>query len=73
MRKLDHQNIVKLRFFFYSSGDKVGAVVVCVVHCLECRQGWCCGSWCCVFCYIVILFDVMSQRYIVYTSDNKSC
>jgi len=23
MRKLDHDNIVKLRYFFYSSGDKV--------------------------------------------------
>jgi len=47
MRKLDHQNIVKLRFFFYSSGDKVGAVVVCVVYCLEWRQGLCCDSLCC--------------------------
>jgi len=28
MRKLDHQNIVKLRFFFYSSGDKVSLVAV---------------------------------------------
>lgn len=24
MRKLDHQNIVQLLYFFYSSGDKVG-------------------------------------------------
>ena len=23
MRKLDHQNIVRLRYFFYSSGEKV--------------------------------------------------
>ena len=23
MRKLEHQNIVKLKFFFYSSGEKV--------------------------------------------------
>jgi len=23
MRKLDHDNIVRLRYFFYSSGDKV--------------------------------------------------
>jgi serine/threonine protein kinase len=23
MRKLEHQNVVKLRYFFYSSGDKV--------------------------------------------------
>jgi len=28
MRKLDHQNIVKLRFFFYSSGDKVFITIV---------------------------------------------
>jgi len=25
MRKLEHQNVVKLQYFFYSSGDKVGA------------------------------------------------
>ncbi len=23
MRKLEHQNIVKLKYYFYSSGDKV--------------------------------------------------
>ena len=27
MRKLEHQNIVKLKYFFYSSGDKVGKTV----------------------------------------------
>ena len=27
MRKLEHQNIVKLMFFFYSSGDKVSSKV----------------------------------------------
>ena len=28
MRKLEHQNIVKLKYFFYSSGDKVSGTVV---------------------------------------------
>ena len=28
MRKLEHQNIVKLKYFFYSSGDKVSGKVV---------------------------------------------
>lgn len=31
MRKLDHQNIVKLRFFFYSSGDKKDEVYLNLV------------------------------------------
>lgn len=26
MRKLDHCNIVRLRYFFYSSGEKVGVL-----------------------------------------------
>lgn len=28
MRKLDHCNIVRLRYFFYSSGDKVSAAAL---------------------------------------------
>jgi len=38
MRKLDHQNIVKLRFFFYSSGDKVSLVIVIHILNVVCRN-----------------------------------
>ena len=31
MRKLDHCNIVRLRYFFYSSGDKVSRLIVLVL------------------------------------------
>ncbi len=31
MRKLEHQNIVKLKYFFYSSGEKVRASLVTFV------------------------------------------
>ena len=27
MRKLEHSNIVKLKYFFYSSGDKVSMII----------------------------------------------
>ena len=30
MRKLEHLNIVKLKFFFYSAGEKVGFVRACL-------------------------------------------
>ena len=33
MRKLEHQNIVKLKYFFYSSGEKVGKNVCIVFLC----------------------------------------
>jgi len=35
MRKLDHCNIVKLKYFFYTSGDKVSSHIIsfsCVVR-----------------------------------------
>lgn len=34
MRKLDHCNIVRLRYFFYSSGDKVSrlGVLLLILH-----------------------------------------
>jgi serine/threonine protein kinase len=31
MRKLEHQNIVKLKFFFYSSGDKVTLLFAAII------------------------------------------
>lgn len=50
MRKLDHCNIVRLRYFFYSSGDKVSWLsvllfilhplvwgFVCIIHCAWCH------------------------------------
>ena len=33
MRKLEHQNIVKLKFFFYSSGEKVRHFVSISLSC----------------------------------------
>ena len=30
MRRLDHCNIIRLQFFFYTSGDKVSKVCLCM-------------------------------------------
>lgn len=32
MRKLEHQNIVKLKYFFYSSGEKVSLTIILLIN-----------------------------------------
>jgi len=51
MRKLNHDNIVMLRYFFYSSGDKVTAISVDRIMHLHCTTfennhlfASCCGE-----------------------------
>jgi len=42
MRKLDHDNIVRLRYFFYSSGDKVMNTLQTVGHVVDIFEGASC-------------------------------
>jgi hypothetical protein len=46
MRRLEHCNIVKLKYFFYSSGDKVRYFLTCFV------------ILCCFFCHYARMLAV---------------
>ena len=51
MRRLEHCNIVKLMYFFYSSGDKV-SVCTCVCVCLYISSVYVFKNFCCHPIYI---------------------
>ena len=38
MRKLEHQNIVKLKYFFYSAGEKVSSLFLSEIENLYCGE-----------------------------------
>ena len=61
MRKLDHCNIVRLRWFFYSSGEKVSIdfdidkrSFTFLYHCVKCIERF---SPCCFYCVQVAPCD----------------
>jgi serine/threonine protein kinase len=40
MRKLEHQNIVKLKYFFYSAGEKVSSLFLSEIENLYCGESY---------------------------------